>query len=81
MNEKKVHLPRLQPRSQVLYLSRSVKRVGDNPGNEVAVASSLISGVGDGEGKQSLFSFFFFFKFVASKYVLNWRGFPTKTHP
>ena len=83
MNEKKVHLPRLQPRSQVLYLSRSVKRVGENPGNEVAVASSLISGVGDGEGKQSLFSFFFFFffKFVASKYVLNWRGFPTKTHP
>ena len=76
MNGKKVHLPRLQPRSQVLYLSRSVKRVGDNPGNEVAVASSLISGVGDGEGKQS-----FFFKFVASKYVLNWRDFPTKTHP
>ena len=81
MNGKKVHLPRLQPRSQVLSLSRSVKRVGDNPGNEVAVASSLISGVGDGEGKQSLFSVFFFFKFVASKYVLNWRGFPTKTHP
>ena len=81
MNGKHVHLPRLQPRSQVLYLSRSVKRVGDNPGNEDAVASSLISGVGDGEGKQSLFSFFFFFKFVASKYVLNWRGFPTKTHP
>ena len=66
MNEKKVHLPRLQRRSQVLYLSRSVKRVGDNPGNEVAVASSLISGVGDGEGKQSLFSFFFFFFQVCS---------------
>ena len=100
--------PRLQPRSQVLSLSlslspslplspslslpRSVKRVGENPGNEVAVASSIISGVGDGEGKRSLFSFFFqvcscqvrpqlllfFFKFVATKYVLNWRGFPTK---
>ena len=67
--------PRLQPRSQVLSLSlslspslplspslslpRSVKRVGENPGNEVAVASSIISGVGDGEGKRSLFSFFF----------------------
>ena len=74
MNGKKVHLPpRLQPRSQVLSLSlspslplspslslpRSVKRVGENPGNEVAVASSIISGVGDGEGKRSLFSFFF----------------------
>ena len=74
MNGKKVHLPpRLQPRSQVLSLSlspslplspslslpRSVKRVGENPGNEVAVASSIISGVGDGEGKWSLFSFFF----------------------
>ena len=85
MNGKKVHLPRLQPRSQVLYLSRSVKRVGENPGNEVAVASSLITEVGEGEGTQSLFSFFFFFffffKFVATKYVLNWRGFPTKTHP
>ena len=84
MNGKKVHLPpRLQPRSQVLSLSlspslplspslslpRSVKRVGENPGNEVAVASSIISGVGDGEGNRSLFSFFF--KFVAAKYVLN----------
>ena len=65
-----------------LSLARSVKRVGENPGTEVAVASSIISGAGDGEGKRSLFSFFFFFfKFVATKYVLNWRGFPTKTHP
>ena len=23
----------------------------------------------------------FFFKFVANKYVINWRVFPTKTHP
>ena len=50
----------LVPRfSLSLSLSRSVKRVGENPGNEVAVASSIISGVGDGEGKRSLFSIFF----------------------
>ena len=49
-----------------LSLARSVKRVGENPGNEVAVASSIISGAGDGEGKRSLFSFFFFFFQVCS---------------
>ena len=48
-----------------LSLARSVKRVGENPGNEVAVASSIISGAGDGEGKRSLFSFFFFFQFCS----------------
>ena len=61
-------------------LSHSAGRVGENPGSEVAAGSSLISGGVGGGGKRSLF-LFFFFKFVANKYVLNWRVFPTKTHP
>ena len=56
-------------------LSRSAGRVGENPGSEVAAGSSLIS------GGETEFVSFFFFKFVANKYVLNWRVFPTKTHP
>ena len=62
-------------------LSHSAGRVGENPGSEVAAGSSLISGGGGWRGETEFVSFFFFFKFVANKYVLNWRVFPTKTHP
>ena len=60
--------------------SHSAGRVGENPGSEVAAGSSLISGGGGWKGETEFVSFFFF-KFVANKYVLNWRVFPTKTHP
>ena len=40
-------------------LSHSAGRVGENPGNEVAAGSSLISGGGGWRGETEFVSFFF----------------------
>ena len=34
-----------------------------------------------GKGEADFVFLFFFFKIVATKYVLSWRVLPTKTHP
>ena len=85
VNGKKVHLPRLQPRSQVLSAIRSLalRRAGRREPWERGCRGFLLN-FGGKVWFVFVFFFcccFFFFKFVANKYVINWRVFPTKTHP
>ena len=84
VNGKKVHLPRLQPRSQVLSAIRSLalRRAGRREPWERGCRGFLLNfGARFGLFLFSFFVVVFFFKFVANKYVINWRVFPTKTHP